>query len=82
VGFLGFTRPAPLPLKPVSSTNNQPQITTIMAKEKEEAAAAALVTVRANEPIREGGEFYDKGKEFETTPERAKALGSIVEIVG
>jgi len=50
-------------------------------KEPEPAAPAAVrVRVRAA-AIGEGGVTYFAGAEFETTPERAAALGNSVEIV-
>ena len=41
-----------------------------------------LITVRVTgQPICEDGEHYLKGATFETTPERAAALASLVSIV-
>lgn len=57
-----------------------------MAKKKEEtvsppAADAVPVTVRATGNLSEGGVFHAPGSVFETTTERAAALGDLVEVV-
>lgn len=41
------------------------------------------VTVKVTgQPIFEAGERYEKGASFETTAERAEALGELVEVTG
>jgi len=58
-----------------------PFTTTIMAA-KTKTEAPALITVRVvSETLFENGERLAKGDTFETTPERAAALGDLVEIV-
>jgi hypothetical protein len=53
-----------------------------MAKEKEDTAAPASVKVKVTgQAISEAGVSYSKGDTFETTAERAKALGEFVEVV-
>jgi hypothetical protein len=54
-----------------------------MAKKTETTQEApALVTVRVTgQPVGEDGLHYTQGTTFETTPERAAALGELVEIL-
>jgi hypothetical protein len=53
-----------------------------MAKTKEETETPQLVTVTATTALFEAGERYAAGDSFETTPERASALGETVTIAG
>ena len=49
---------------------------------KTKTEAPALITVRVvSDTLFENGERLAKGDTFETTPERAAALGDLVEIV-
>lgn len=42
------------------------------------AAKIKTITVTATAPLYEAGTQYKKGDTFETTPERAEALGELV----
>ena len=47
---------------------------------KTKTEAPALISVRVvSETMFENGERFAKGETFETTPERAEALGALVE---
>ena len=53
-----------------------------MASKKKETETPALVTVRVTgETLFENSAHQPKGATFETTPERAEALGDLVEII-
>lgn len=50
--------------------------------EAPEETAPALIKVKVGrQPLGEDGVYYAPGEEFETTKERAAALGSLVEAV-
>jgi hypothetical protein len=49
-------------------------------EERRSQTAATVIRVRAVMPLYEG-RFYGTGEEFETTPERAAALGPLVDIL-
>ena len=53
-----------------------------MAAKTKPTESPALITVRVvSETLFENGERFAKGETFETTPERAEALGALVETV-
>lgn len=51
-------------------------------KDKDEAAKAKVTVKVTGQGISEAGVGYSKGDTFQTSPERAAALGEFVEIVG
>ncbi len=65
----------------MAEKENKPNPHEDAPKPKDRQVKSDQVKVRALHPLGEDGERYEKGSTFETTAERAKALGSIVEVI-